>query len=279
MTNLDKILIYNPKASSKPVEANLEDHIRDFSKKKNIIVKAGTDVLTTDGHLDLEIMHNIGSQLVYLLRKDVRITYVTSAAIVAGKSRLGEKASKLSKRSLSIVGQPRLMEKYCNIFDMFKDIEIGQALLEATDFDPKHRKETKEGFDGFYNECKGLAIVNANDATWKGEVDADNDRLTAWFYQLLNADLAIYLSNVDGLKYNYKKPDEKLINSVSSVNNYILGLVGDKQSSDTTGGMDAKLRAIKRIMRDKGEAVICNGRKPNIILDVYNGKPVGTYFK
>jgi glutamate 5-kinase len=274
---LEKILVYDKK-SKQVFEADAEYYPRDFSKAKNIIIKAGTDVLTANGDLDLETMQNICYQMVYLLRKGVRVTYVTSAAIATGRRYVGEKASKLSKRSLSIAGQPRLMREYNKLFDVYKDIKVGQVLLEAADFDPKHRNETKEGFDGFYNECNGLAIVNANDATWKGEIEADNDRLQAWLYKLLNADLSIILSAVDGLMYNYGKENQRVINYINPINEYILNLAKGKNSSSTTGGMEAKLRGIKLITRENGKAVICNGKKHNIILDVLDGKIEGTYF-
>lgn len=277
---LEKRLIYDPGISSTIQEVDASNYKRNFSNKKNIIIKAGSDVLLRkDGELDLETMHNIGSQIVYLLRNGTRVTYVTSGAITTARNKLGKKASKLSKRSLSIVGQPRLMQAYSNIYNTFEGIEIGQVLLEAADFDPKHRKETKEGFDGFYNECDGLAIVNANDATWKGEVNLDNDTLTSWLYSLLKADLAIFLSTVDGLKQNYGKENEKLINYVTSVNKYVIGLAKGKNSISTIGGMEGKLRSIKKIIRQNGEAIICNGKKDGIILDVLAGKNMGTYFK
>lgn len=281
-----RILIYEPGRGLYDGEASSDYRTRlNIGKAENVIIKAGSDVLLTeDGRLDRETIHHLFEQMVGLMRKGKRITYVSSGARVAGEEYVGRKAGEMTSRALCTAGQSRLMQVYHEIASIWPDLKIGQALLEDIHFQNARRGKVKKGFDEFFEGCvsigcAGIMIVNANDFAWTGETKYDNDTLTANLYRLLKADLAIYLTNVDGLISGFGSRNERLVNLVYGINTGIYGLVTDSKSRKGTGGLETKLRrGVKKILDQRGKAVIANGKKENVILDVMCGENTGTFF-
>jgi len=278
-----KILIYEPGKGVYDGEVSQDYRMRlSIGNAKNILVKAGSDVLLReDGGIDKETIHHLFEQMVTLIRKGKRITYVTSGARACGKDYVSGKAEDMTVRALCTAGQSKLMQVYHEIASIWPDVVIGQALLEDMHFQNVRRGSVRGGFDEFYEGCKGkgIIVVNANDFAWTGETKYDNDALTANLYRLLEADLAIYLTNVDGLMNEFGTANERTISFVSGINSEIYRLVKDKKSREGTGGLELKLRrGIKKILDQRGKAVIANGKRGNVIIDILDGKNVGTFF-
>lgn len=273
----EKILAYNPGTGLGEEEVD-SNYRKDLSKAKNILIKTGSDVLLKGGKLDRETTHNLLEQEVELVRGGKRVTHLTSGAKAAGKAYVGEeRAQKMSARALCTAGQSILMQAYLEIMSTWPDVIIGQGLLEDKDFQDKYRKSTKGGFDEFPQ--KGIVIVNANDFAWTGETKYDNDALGANLYKLLKADLAIYLTDVDGLISEFGTENERLVNHVYGINSKIYDLMADKKSKSGIGGIETKLRkGMKKILDFNGRAVIANGKRKNVILDILNGEEIGTLF-
>ena len=106
----------------------------------NVLVKAGSDVLVReDGTIDRETIHGLLEQMVSLVREGRRVTYFTSGARAAGEDYVGERASNMSARTLCTVGQARLMKIYGEIADTWRDVVIGQGLIQDRDFQEGYR--------------------------------------------------------------------------------------------------------------------------------------------
>jgi len=272
----ENVTVYDPEVGIVKEPANRHSYRSQIRAPKRFLVKAGSDFLTKNNRLDLEGMHNIIEQLAILQRQGIEIVYVTSGARYAGMYKVGEERAKsMDSRTLCSIGQIELMRHYVDMADIF-GITLGQILLEAADFRPEHRTETKEGFQGLFSTGV-IAVVNANDPTWKGEVEADNDNLAADIYGLTRADFAIYLSNIPGLMHDYKTGNEEVISVVRGIDSKLYDLVKDENSQRPTG-MQAKLQGIEKILKSRGHAVIAGGKKQNIILEILDGLNVGTYF-
>jgi len=282
---MKEILTHIPWEEKTVLEKIVQDNYREpITQARNVIVKAGSDVLLTEeGNLDMVTMANLIEQMSYYIKQGYKITFVTSGAVAAGKECLGkERAEKMDSRGLSTFGQSKLMEQYNNLTRNYLGFEAGQVLVEQVHFSNDRRDETKKIFDQAYN-IGGLVIVNANDPVWPGELKelkrgSDNDQTAVWVYQLLNADLVIFLSSVDGLIYNIGESNAQKIDLVLGVTKETQNLVKKINSRTGSYGMTSKLKRIDQVMDKNGQAVIANGKIRDVIYCILSGENEGTYF-
>lgn len=280
-----EILVHIPSEEEPTLERVVQDNYREpLTQARNIVVKAGSDVLTKEGTLDMVTMANLIDQMAYYIKQGYRITFVTSGAVAAGKESVGEeRASDMDSRGLATFGQSRLMEHYNVLTRNYLGLDAAQILVEESHFSSKKRTQTKTGFDQVYG-IGGLVIVNANDPVWPYELKeqksgSDNDQTAVWVYRLLDADLAIYLTSVNGLMHHIGQEDEQKIDLVLGITGKTQDLVKeDSRSKAGSGGMASKLRRIGQIMDKHGQAVIANGKEIDVIHSVLRGENEGTYF-
>ncbi|MDF2616449.1 MAG: proB, partial [Sedimentibacter sp.] len=126
-----------------------------------------------------------------------------------------------------------------------------------------------------------IPIVNENDSVAIEElVYGDNDTLSAVTAKIVCADLLIILSDIDGLYDGNPQdnPDAKLIPVVREITEEIESVAGGSQSSVGTGGMATKIAAAKIAVANGIDMAIVNGKSPELIYDVLDGKAVGTLF-
>lgn len=254
------------------------------NKKSRIVVKVGTSTLTYDtGKINLRQIHNLSRVLSDLRNQGHEIILVSSGAIGVAMGKLGiqtkPKDTKI-KQSLAAVGQCELMALYDKMFSEFHNI-VAQILLTRSDIDSEKRKQhTKNTFNTLL-EMGIIPIVNENDTVSVEEIEfGDNDRLSAIVAKLIDADLLILFTDIDGLydcdpKLN---PDAKLISRVENIAE-IEEKAGGAGSNLGTGGMITKVQAAK-IANDAGiSMLILNGKNIDSLYDVIDGKKVGTLFK
>lgn len=283
---MKEILVHIPWEEKSVLEMVVQDNYREpITQARNIIVKAGSDVLLTEeGTLDIAVMDNLVEQMAYYIKQGYRLTFVTSGAVAAGEECVGkEKAEHMSSRGLSAFGQSKLMDQYNILARKYIGFEAAQILVEQSHFNSnKRREELKKSFDDVYN-VGGLPIVNANDPAWPHELaemqkGSDNDQIACWVYNLLNADLAIYLTSASGLMHNIGQKDERKIDLVLGITTETQNLVESVKSRAGSYGMGSKLKRIDKIMDDKGQAVIVNGKELGVIHSILSGENEGTYF-
>ncbi len=259
----------------------------DASRRyQRIVVKAGTGVLTggTDT-LHEPTMQSLVSQIGGLYREGKEILLVTSGAIAAGMKSLGvkEQARQVSFRQvLAAVGQNHLMHAYSSLFEPL-EIPVAQVLLTRRDL------EDRQGYLNIRNTILSLLqqrvvpIINENDVVAVDEIGpvfGDNDTLSALVANLVDADLLLVLTDMDGLftADPRSSPNATLIPRVERIDSYIESLAGKHVSTWSRGGMSSKLQACKVATRSGVPAVICNGRETDVVKRVANGEDVGTYF-
>ncbi|MCS7119974.1 MAG: glutamate 5-kinase [Nitrososphaerota archaeon] len=256
-----------------------------------VVVKVGTRCLTTEnGALDLEKMGRIVDQIAQAVKKGYRIIFVTSGAIASGIAELGVTPNPndiVFKQACAAVGQSILMSYYREMFRKH-GLKIAQILLTENDLSNRV---------SYLHICNVLdrllslgvvPIINENDVTSISEIIpvmkgykinfSDNDILSVLIANATNADLVIILSTVDGLyTKNPNKPGAELIRVVEKITPEIKEAAEGKGKLGR-GGMKTKLQAAEIAMQSGIPLVIANSEKENVILDVLDNKPVGTYF-
>lgn len=245
---------------------------------KRIIIKIGTKVITRDdGRLDGALMRHLVEQVANARKKRMQIILITSGAVGAGRSLLPARRPSYvpEKQVHAAVGQVRLMSIYSKLFEKQK-LLCAQVLVTKEDFrDRVHYQNMKNCFTALL--ASGVVpVVNENDVTATTELlFTDNDELAGLVATQIGADAVIILTNVDGVLDRNKK----VILEIKTKN----AAEAERSISPATntfgrGGMLTKYRIARRLAR-KGIAVsIANGKRKNILTDLFAGKPRGTRF-
>ncbi|MGA7161516.1 MAG: glutamate 5-kinase [Bacteroidota bacterium] len=255
-----------------------------FFSGDKIVVKIGTNLLAdkTKG-INHEKIDDIARSVSSLISLGKNVAIVSSGAIGAGLVLLGMKERPKAipeKQAAAAIGQPILMEAYENAFRKYQRT-IGQILLTKDDFVSRPRYvNIKNTFSALF-ENGVIPIVNENDTVAVEEIKlGDNDNLSALVANLIEADLLIVLSDVDGLYTDdpSKNPNAELISVVDKVTTHIEKLARKHKSELGTGGMITKIRAAKQCVSAGIGVIIANGNRPNILNDIISGNFPGTFF-
>lgn len=251
---------------------------------KRVVVKVGTSTLTyPNGKTNIRRMDKLVKVLADLRNSGLEIVLVTSGAIGigVGKLNLSKKPTDIpGRQAASSVGQCELMFMYDKLFSEYGHT-IGQLLITRNDVDIKDRRQNLENCFEKLFEFGSIPIINENDAVAVEEIEfGDNDSLSAIVAKLVNADVLIILSDIDGLYDSNPHEDEnaRLIPVVKEIDDRIMSLAGGSSTKFGTGGMVTKLNAAK-ITGDAGiDTVIMNGENPENIYRLLDGHQVGTFF-
>lgn len=263
-------------------EQNIREEIlRNIQK---IVVKVGTSTLTKeDGNLDGEKIKKIVLELSNLSDKGYDIVLVTSGAIGAGMGKLNmsERPKTLSeKQALASVGQVALTHLYQVLFQEHNKI-IGQLLLTKGDFSDRRRYLNARNVCNTLLSNKIIPVVNENDAVVSDEIKVgDNDTLSALVAGLIDADLLIILSDVQGLynKNPQKYKDANLIEIVGNINEDIKKNAGGEGTKFGTGGMITKIIAAEMATKIGTHLIIASGDDPENITRIVEKENIGTLF-
>jgi glutamate 5-kinase len=261
---------------------NLAERYRGTLKnKQKIVVKIGTRVITlATGEPDLNQLKRLSDQVATLHAMGHDMLMVSSGAVGAGMEALGMKMRPVHVPDLQMcaaVGQAQLMALYDHFFKPHQ-IKIGQVLLTHTDFHHKKRFASAKRTMRNMIENRVVPIINENDVVTDEELQAgmslgDNDYLASRVVNLVNADLLIVVSTVDGV-LDGAGTRVPFIDRVEAAYKFIDPNLGDTGLSK--GGMQSKLDAARRALKSGCAVVIANGRTERILLDIVTGKDIGT---
>ena len=253
-----------------------------------IVVKVGTSTLAhAGGRLNIRRVELMCKVLSDIKNAGHQVILVSSGAIGMGAGKLGlpgRPGDMPGKQAAAAVGQCELMYTYDKLFSQYSHV-VAQLLLTAEDIHHSgHSAHVKDCLERLL-EWNALPIINENDAVAIDEIGihttiGENDSLSAIVARLVEADLLVLLSDIDGL-YTAdprKNPDAVLIPRVDAITEDILALAGGTGSSLGSGGMATKLRAAQIVMEAGIDMVITNGEQPDILYDIVDGKAVGTRF-
>ena len=249
-----------------------------------IVVKVGTSTLAhPSGLINIRRVEELCKVMSDLKNAGHDIILVTSGAIGmgTGKLQLSERPRDVAaKQAAAAVGQCELMYTYDKLFAEYNHT-VAQLLMTGSDFENEERHINFKNTMDKLLEFKALPIINENDTVATDEIKVgDNDTLSAMVAVNINADLLILLSDIDGLftADPHNNPDAKLISVVSEIGDDILALGGGEGSGLGTGGMRTKLHAAEICTENNCDMIIANGKDPNVLYDIVEGKAVGTRF-
>ncbi|UCH80927.1 MAG: glutamate 5-kinase [Nitrospiraceae bacterium] len=251
---------------------------------KRLVIKIGSSILASaEQGLNTRRLRTITKDISEIMDRGYEVVLVSSGAVAAGLKKLGLKSKphdiKL-KQAAAAIGQSSLMWAYEHNFAKFRK-KAAQVLLTRDDIANRVRyinaKNTLFTLIGY----GVIPLINENDPVAVDEIKfGDNDMLAALAAGLVEADMLIIMSDVDGL-YT-KNPIQKgaeIIRSIKKITADIEKLAGGKGSAVGTGGMYSKLLAAKQANDHGIPVVIMNGRKAGLLEKLVDGNKIGTYFE
>ena len=257
---------------------------RDISSIKTVMIKVGSLSLCDEsGQLNKEKILKLVLQISKLKKQGYSIVLVSSGAIAAGMGllELDAKPSTIpQKQALAAIGQAHLMQIYEEIFELFQ-LKCAQVLLNHGDFDDRKRLMNLCNTIHALLEYDVIPVINENDALAVDEIKVgDNDTLAALMVPVVNADLLVLVSDIDGLYTKNPKvyDDAILLDFVDGVDESIEQMAGGTSTSLGTGGMATKIKAAKMVNDYGKNLVIVNGSKEDYLLNIFNEHENGTWF-
>ena len=249
-----------------------------------IVIKIGTSTLAHNtGLLNIKRVENMCKVISDLKNAGNEIVMVSSGAIGMGLGKLGVSARPddiPTKQAAAAIGQCELMYTYDKLFSEYNHTVAQILMTGAYVAIEDYGKNLKNTLFRLL-ELKVIPIINENDTVTTDEiVIGDNDTLGATIAVEVKADLLILLSDIDGLFTGdpNKDPSAKRIEVVEEITEEIETLAGNRGSVLGTGGMITKIKAAKLATENGIEMVIANGKNPEILYDIIDGKGICTRF-
>ena len=253
-----------------------------LGRVKRIVVKVGSSILASvEKGLHYGVFSHLTKEISDLKRQGYEFVLVSSGAIAAGMEKLGYKTRPQSitqKQATAAVGQSRLMNIYEGQFSRYQQM-VAQVLLTHDDLSHRRRFLNARNTLLTLLELGIIPIVNENDTVVVDEIKfGDNDNLSALITNLIEADLLIILTNIDGLcdadpRYH---PQARCIPLVKDIDVDMGGIIGDTDGEWNVGGMVSKIQAAKKASRFGIPTVIARGTRAEVLHQILKGKEVGT---
>ncbi len=254
-----------------------------FENKKRIVVKIGSNVLTSNLGLNNSVVQSVSRQISMLIDKGFEVVLVSSGAMAAGQKKIGldRRPDEIPKRqALAAVGQASLIMEYEKAFGRYGK-KVAQILLTHDDL--RHRRRYLNSRNTLYTllEWNVVPVINENDTVVIEEIEfGDNDNLAAMITLLMDADIFINLTDIDGLytKDPRTNKDAELIREVKTIDKNIEKIAGDIPGALGRGGMQSKIKAAKKLTRAGVPMIIARGDRKDILIRLSKGEQLGTYF-
>lgn len=263
---------------------NLRDCIKD---KQRIVIKVGSSSLQhkETGGLDYIKLEVLVRELCNIRNQGKDVILVSSGAIAVGRRavHLGKDDDPIAvKQACAAIGQARLMMTYQKIFSEYNHVAAQILMTKNTIVDPLNRFNAHNTFSELL-KLGVVPIVNENDTVATYEIKfGDNDTLSAIVAALVDADLLILLSDIDGLYTDdpNRNPDAKFISQVEELTDELMDMGKATTGSKVgTGGMNTKLLAAKIATSAGTDMIIANASDMRIIHRIMDGREIGTFFK
>lgn len=260
--------------------------------KKRIVIKIGSSSLqhAETGDMDYVKLEKLVRALCDIRNQGKEVVLVSSGAIAAGKNAM-KIANRMEiaddnpiavKQACAAVGQARLMMVYQKLFSEYNHIAAQILMTKNTIVDDLNRFNAHNTFMELL-KLGAIPVVNENDtvATYEIEI-GDNDTLSAIVAALIEADLLILLSDIDGLYSDDPRtnPNAEFIEVVEYLDDEIMGMGRSSTGSSVgTGGMGTKLVAAQIATKSGADMIIANSADLEVIHQIIEGENVGTLFK
>ena len=251
---------------------------------RRIVVKVGTSTLThPNGKLNFSRIEGLVRELADAVNAGKQILLVSSGAVGAGMDRLGWKEKPKTipeKQAAAAVGQGILMHTYEKLFAEYGQV-VAQVLLTREDSVNRRRYANSRNTLLTLLNIGVIPIINENDAVSIDELKiGDNDTLSANVAAIVDADVLIILSDVEGVYSANPQtdPQARLLPEIADVTPEVEAMCGGAGTMRGTGGMLTKMAAARMAMNSGIVMVIASGGRDGAVQSVLAGKPIGTLF-
>ena len=264
------------------------DQYRELIKKKQrIVVKIGSSSLRhkETGDFDYIKMETLVRELCDIRNQGKDVILVSSGAIAAGKKTVHIPADEENplavKQACAAIGQARLMMTYERLFSQYGQVAAQILMTKDTIAADLNRFNAHNTFMELL-KLGVIPIVNENDTISTYEIEfGDNDSLSAIVAALVDADLLILLSDIDGLYSDDPRtnPQARFLTIVPELTDDIMSMgKATTGSAVGTGGMKSKLHAAQIATSAGADMIITNAKDVRVLHRIMDGRDVGTLF-
>ncbi len=254
-----------------------------LKQARRVVVKIGSSLVANrQSGLRPDRIEQLAEALSAIKNEGRQVLVVSSGAIVSGIQKLGLKSYPNDlpvKQAAAAVGQSRLMWAYEKAFERLGQ-QVAQILLTHQDLADRRRFLNARHTLNSLIEFGVVPIINENDTVSVDEIRfGDNDSLAGSVAHLVDADLLIILSDVDGLftEDPRRNPRATLIPLVTEITPEIQQRAGLASSFEGTGGMASKIQAAQKVAEYGVATLILNGETPGLLPSVFKGASAGTF--
>lgn len=249
---------------------------------KRIVIKVGSNVITRENGLpDEAIFASITKQIAGLKKQGLEVILVSSGAVASGRNLIPDSvrwSKTVQRQVLAAAGQPRLMQLYSDLF-AGENLICAQVLATKEDFrDKSHYLNMKNCLLSLLRH-NIVPIINENDVVAVQELMfTDNDELSALIATMLDADLLLLLTSIDGIM-DFSQQPPALVRSIAASDQSVQQLIVSKRSTAGRGGMISKYRMALKAAQNGIAVHIANGKQAGLIERIAAGEHEGTRFE
>ncbi len=254
-----------------------------FKSARRLVVKVGSNVLTQDAGLNLTAIRAISGQICRLMDRGLEVILISSGAMASGIRKVGlqRRPDAIPQRqAIAAVGQAGLILEYEKAFAKGKR-QVAQILLTSEDLNHRQRYLNARNTLNTLLAWNVIPIINENDTVMVEEIKlGDNDNLAAMIALLMDADILINLTDIDGLYDKDPRTFEeaRLIPEVSTYKRQLEAYASAIPGALGTGGMLSKIKAARKVTAAGIPMVIAKGDNRDVLLRLCQGEHSGTYF-
>ena len=248
------------------------------NKAKRIVLKGGSSLIVnpTTGNINSTWVENLANDILFLLNKNKEVLIVSSGAIALGKTELNLQNRSLvlsEKQAAAATGQIVLAKAWKSVFEKI-EIKCAQILVGHSDLETRRTAMNTRATLNTLLKLKVIPIINENDTVATLEIRyGDNDQLAARISQLVEADVLVLLSDIDGLYSEDPKSSKnaKFIAEIDFISKDIEAMAKNTASNIASGGMITKIKAAKISTAAGCNLIIAHGQNNNSLLKLING--------
>ena len=248
------------------------------NKAKRIVLKVGSSLIVnpTTGNINSTWVENLANDILFLLNKNKEVLIVSSGAIALGKTELNLQNRSLilsEKQAAAATGQIVLAKAWKSVFEKI-EIKCAQILVGHSDLETRRTAMNTRATLNTLLKLKVIPIINENDTVATLEIRyGDNDQLAARISQLVEADVLVLLSDIDGLYSKDPKSSKnaKFIAEIDFISKDIEAMAKNTASNIASGGMITKIKAAKISTAAGCNLIIAHGQNNNSLLKLING--------
>ncbi|MDY5930864.1 MAG: glutamate 5-kinase [Candidatus Ornithospirochaeta sp.] len=258
--------------------------MRDFSSVRRVVLKVGTNLLSSSSGVDRDRIGDIVRQISILRDRGYQVLLVSSGAVGLGAKALRHNNPVVSvpmRQACAAIGQPLLMSAYEDAFSKY-NLLSAQVLITRSILNNRRSYINLRTSVSTLLAMGVVPVFNENDVVSTSEIGnvfGDNDRMSAMVASKIDAELLILLTDIDGVYTGNPKTDSsaELLRTISHITQAVLGYAKGAGSRFATGGMKTKLLAAEIAQKGGCGTVIASGYEKDSIIRIMEGEEIGSW--